>query len=116
MYTLTENKEKNIIYIYIYDKLEESEIASYVEELKKIIDNMDYGFNVCADLRDADISVLKNSDNFQPIREYGAQKGVKAAVRIMTKAQITMYKNENFKDPNKIVENEKEAEAFLGYR
>lgn len=113
MYKLTLDKGKNRIYILIKDKIRGNEMTSYIKELKELIDCTEKNFTVCADLREAHISVLRNNANFNPIREYGLKKGIKDSVKIMTKGQIYVYKTEISKNLVNIFETKDEAENFL---
>lgn len=113
MYSLKIDKEKNRIYIFIKDKLENEEMAKYTQELLQLIDQTEYGFTVCADIRQADISILENSENFQPIRKYGEKKGLKAAIEIMNENQINVHSRHPVIGMKNVVTNEEEAEKFF---
>lgn len=113
MYNLKIDNLKNRLYIYIKDKLSDSEIEEYTKDIIKLIDKLEYGFTVIADLKDADILVLKDYYCFNAVREYGQKKGVKDTVVILDDIKINMLENEMSIKNRNIARSFEEAENYL---
>ncbi len=113
MFSLYYSKEKNRIYISIKDTLSASEFESYKAHIMQLIDDAEPGFTVLADLSHSDRSVIEKSDNFNVIREYGAERGFRANALVLGE-EAFKYFNSNAKGGNKNVFLTKEhADTYL---
>lgn len=83
MFSLHYSKEKNRIYISIKGTLSASEFEAYKNQIMELIDSAVPGFTVLADLSHSDKLVIEKSDNFNVIREYGAEKGFHANALVL---------------------------------
>ncbi len=116
MYNLKVDKQKNRLLIIIKDRLNEVELRKYNKEIIKLIDDLDYGFTVIADLRYADKSVIKDYHSFKTVREYGTEKGLKDSVVILDEEKNNIIQNELCIKNRNIVKSMNEAELFLKER
>lgn len=113
MFSLRYSKVKNRIYIKINDDLSSEAFERYKSEILSLIDDSDLGFTVLADLSDCTLSVLKSSDKFNIIRDYGASKGFKANANVLSPSHYEFYMKLSPVNKNNVFLTSNEAEEYL---
>jgi hypothetical protein len=113
MYNIRYDGCKKRLYITITSSLDGHEADEYTKEVLKIINGLPAGFTVCADLSQAEMSVLENSTCFQNIRNIALAKGLKKAVTIISEKASDLLNRNLLPVISNVFIYKEEAEKYL---
>lgn len=87
-YTISYNSMKNRIYIILSDTLNEQDAASYVQDLKPVVDKSKPGFTICLDASNCGVLSPKVDEILGEARKYCVMKGIKATATVIGSSAI----------------------------